>query len=88
MPYRGIPVYNTKRRLTSLTSTLARRRSVSQSSMCSINSEYGTPKIIRQPSQVTTFKQTLIFFFFGLRTYFFIGLGVIFFLFCSGLRER
>uniref|UniRef100_A0A915BXZ2 PDZ domain-containing protein n=1 Tax=Parascaris univalens TaxID=6257 RepID=A0A915BXZ2_PARUN len=58
VPYRGVPTYNPKRRLTS---TLARKRSLSQNSVSSNNSEYRAPNVSRSsqivpsptPSRIT-----------------------------------
>lgn len=48
VPYRGTPKYNTKRRLTN---PILRRRSLSQSSICSVQSDrYQTPQQLRHQS--------------------------------------
>lgn len=51
VPYRGTPKYNTKRRLTN---PIIRRRSLSQSSICSGQSElYKVPQQIRQAPSIS-----------------------------------
>lgn len=51
VPYRGTPKYNTRRRLGS---QILRRRSLSQSSMCSAQSQgYQTPQLMRHSVSLT-----------------------------------